>query len=64
MGAEIFGQIVGIIISLIFIYFNFKIATRFRKNGFISFLIIIPIIGPFIFWIILSRTKIRKQEVN
>ena len=39
---------------------NFYYATRFRKNGFISFLMIIPIIGPFIFWIILSRTKIRK----
>ena len=51
MGPEAFGQIIGLFISFVFIYFNYKIAVRFKRNGFISFLHIIPLIGPLIYWI-------------
>ena len=63
MGPEVIGQIIGLLISLVFIYFNFKIAVRFRRSGFISFLHIIPIIGPLIFWIILSKTKVKEEGI-
>lgn len=63
MGPEAFGQVIGILISFVFIYFNYKIAVRFKRNGFISFLHIIPLIGPLIYWIILSKTKVKEEEV-
>ena len=63
MGPEIVGQAIGFFITLVFIYFNFRIAVRFRRSGFISFLHIVPIIGPLIFWIILSKTKVKEEGI-
>ena len=56
------SEILGLILTAFYIYCCCKISVRFGRHAIWGFLLVVPVIGYLIFWIIMSVTKVKEQS--
>ena len=56
------GTIIGLIVTGFYVYCCCKIAVRFRRNAIWGFLLIVPIIGNLVYWIVMSITEVKQPK--
>ena len=52
------AQLVVVVVTILYIILFWKIAYRFRRSPLWSFLVLIPVIGHTIFWIMMAVQKV------